>query len=237
MSDPDGSEDLAAQVAELRETLDELQGTVGSGRPGPPRPGELVRFTESYTIPTLIAMLETSIRALELLGATLRLVDGRGLESDRRRTRSDAASARVESVGRATVDRVDAALSELTAALEGEPPEGEARDLLAEARALRDEVDERVRDGRLGERTRDGSGDSQPTGTGETDGHTIPVTPEGRDPDRVSATEDPADEVDVDAELESIRDEVEEEQERSAEWEPDAEDEEHEQGDDEDGPA
>ena len=235
MSDPDGSEaELATLVAELRETLDELQGTVDTGRPGPPRPGELLRFTETYTIPTLIAMLEASIRALELLGATLRLVDGRGLETDRR-DRSSATTARVESVGRATVDRVDAALSELTAALEGEPPDGEARDLLAEARALRDEVDERVGESRRGRTRRDpDTGEGGADGTRGRDGHEIPVRAEGgAEPSDEGADGAPAGEppsadqepVDVDAELESIRDELEEERERSAEWSPDGSDE------------
>lgn len=229
--------DLTTLVEELRDTLDELQGTVERdhrGTPRPPRPRELLQFTESYTIPTLISLLEASIRALELLQATLRLVDGRPLETRRRAGTSDTAR-RVESVGRATVDRVDAALTELTAALEGEPPEGEARDLLADARALREEVDTRLRSGDVEDRStarrreptrrdRDRTDRHDRRRTGDA-AHEIPVraesdpTPESEDVD--PPTTDSADEppvVDVDAELESIRDEVEDERERSAAW-------------------
>lgn len=235
MSDRDRSDaELTTLVAELRDTLDELQGTVEPGPPSrrPPAAGELLRFTESYTIPTLLSILEASIRALELLQATLRLVDGRPLDTDRRdrRERSGDTAARVGSLGRTTVDRVDTALSELTAALEGEPPEGEARDLLTEAKSLREEVDRRIR-----EAERDGRGGGRrrrpveaDTARRASDGvHEIPVTAEGaptpdtEDVDAPTADESEAS-VDVDAELESIREEVEEERERSANWEPGA---------------
>lgn len=233
MSDRDRSEaELATLVAELRDTLDELQGTVEPGTRGrrPPAPGELLRFTESYTIPTLLSILEASIRALELLQATLRLVDGRPLDTDRRdrRERSGDTAARVGSLGRTTVDRVDTALSELTAALEGEPPEGEARDLLTEARSLREEVDRRIReaerDGREGTRGRRTVGTD--THRRKPDGvHEIPVTAEGAPSPETEDVDAPTEggsetSVDVDAELESIREEVEEERERSANWEP-----------------
>ena len=226
-------EDLATLVAELRDTLDELQGTVEPDRRQPPGPRELLRFTESYTIPTLLSILEASIRALELLQATLRLVDGRPLDTERRRGTDDAA-ARVGSLGRTTVDRVDSALSELTAALEGEPPEGEARDLLAEARALREEVDDRIRTAEANSR-RDRRTGAAATGHRDerrTGAHDIPVVAEG-DPspdtedidapttDGATAMDTEARTVDVDAELESIKEAVEDERERSAAWQPD----------------
>ncbi|MFC7226813.1 hypothetical protein N0B31_05305 [Salinirubellus salinus] len=236
MSSRDRSDpDLATLVEELRDTLDELQVTVERDRGGPPAPAgprELLRFTESYTIPTLISVLEASIRALELLRATLRLVDGRPIDSTRRETTSDAAR-RVESAGRATLDRVDAALSELTTALEGEPPAGEARDLLAEARSLRDEVDARLRTGapdesaarRRAETDRRDRHDRRRTDRADRDGaHEIPVraesepTPEAEDVDPPTTDDGPA--VDVDAELESIREAVADERERSAAWRP-----------------
>ncbi|MFC6754756.1 hypothetical protein ACFQEU_15015, partial [Halorubrum tibetense] len=43
--------------------------------PRPPRLSELVRFTEQYTIPTVIALLETTIKSLKLVQGTLRLLD------------------------------------------------------------------------------------------------------------------------------------------------------------------
>jgi len=92
--------DLTALVEELSATLDALRDAVGepdspegrriAGRdrgvapgPAPPTPRELLRFSEQYTIPTLIALLESGIRSLELLRATLRLLDGRGIEGVR----------------------------------------------------------------------------------------------------------------------------------------------------------
>jgi len=241
MSDRDRSgAELTTLVTELRDTLDELQGTVDRGprRRRPPAPGALLRFTESYTIPTLLSILEASIRALELLQATLRLADGRPLDTERRE-RSGETAARVGSLGRTTVDRVDTALSELTAALEGEPPDGEAGDLLTEAQSLREEVDRRIReaerDGRQGPRRRlTGTG----TDSGESDGaHEIPVTAEGAPSPETEDVDAPTEEgdgasVDVDAELESIREEVEAERERSANWEPGTDDGEEEDHDD-----
>jgi hypothetical protein len=211
MDVPDRSEaELATLVAELRETLDQLGDSVERDRdPTPPGPRELLRFTESYTIPTVIALLESAVRALELLQATLRLVDGRGVE---RRERTGEVGRGAGAVGRTTVDNVDRALSGLTAALEGEAPEGPARDLLADARALREEVDERLRESeweRGGARERGGEGDTDRRRSADDGGHRIPVVAEGETPPMDVGTEDEHPQtVDVDAELASIRDEV-----------------------------
>jgi hypothetical protein len=73
-----------------RESTDRADGRAASDRrrardrrrdrsvlPRPPSVSELLRFTEQYTLPTLISTLEAAIQALELLRGTLRLVDGR----------------------------------------------------------------------------------------------------------------------------------------------------------------
>ena len=227
--DPDdGREDpeLAALVEELSATLESLQDTFdrpaggrrvgppGPPGPAPPSPRELLRFTERYTIPTLISMLEAGVRSLELLGATLRLLDGRGLE-----TASPATRERVESVGRTTLDRVDRALSELGSAVEGEPTDPDARDLLADARALRDEIDDRLREAE-GDRTRrEGDGTARRTsGRATAAGRNIPVRSgtdraDGRGGETTGDDADDANDddevpVDVDAELDSIREDV-----------------------------
>ena len=74
---PRDRDELAAQLDELEATLTDLRSELRSeGRRGPPRPprlGELLRFTEEYTIPTLIALLEATIKSLELLQRPLRL--------------------------------------------------------------------------------------------------------------------------------------------------------------------
>jgi hypothetical protein len=222
MADDERSDaELAELLAELQTTLEDVQSSVGSDRQIP-RTTELLRYTESYTIPTLIAALEAAVRALELLQATLRLVDGRPpVQSNR--TRQGEPTTGVGSVGRATVERVDAALSELTDAVEGEPPAQEARDLLTEARALREEIDKRL--GTPRRRTgNDGQDTSlappEPTDVGP---HEIPVTAEGDNPVTAQDNKDAnSAEVDVDAELESIRDEVNAERDQSDDWAPDS---------------
>jgi hypothetical protein len=165
-----GDEELAALVDELETTLrtlrTELDGREGGERrigrrprrdppplPRPPSPREVLRFTESYTIPTVVSLLEAAIRGLELLAATIRLLDGRdprGPGSDdgnRVLDASGAAAERAAETGRAALERVDDALAELQRSYEGEPEDPTARRLLADARELRTEIDERLRAG------------------------------------------------------------------------------------------
>lgn len=155
----DRERDLADATAELTETLDALREELRKppegplGLPRPPKPSELLRFTEQYTIPTVIALLETSIRALELLAAALRVADGRPLDGVGRPGRAEGGS--LDAVGRAgrdrlaetsreTLRRLDDALAELQSAAAGEPSNPELRELLGEARDLRAEVDTRL---------------------------------------------------------------------------------------------
>jgi hypothetical protein len=167
-----GNDDLAALVTELEETLRELRtevdgngrrGPPGRGRsrsrtgesalPRPPSPRDLLRFTETYTIPTVVAFLEAAIRGLELLAGAIRLLDGRDPRSPDRRDRdggailadvSTAAGERAAASGREALARVDDALAELQRTYEGEPEDPTARRLLADARELRGEIDERL---------------------------------------------------------------------------------------------
>jgi hypothetical protein len=215
---PRNDRELAELVDELSTTLESLQGVVDPGdrgrprRPGspdprlptPPTPRELVRFTEQYTIPTLIALLESGVRSLELLRATLRLLDGRGIEAASPETRD-----RVESLGRTTLDRVDAVLSDLGSAVEGdEPSDPDARDLLADARTLREEIDRRLREVEAGEREREWDGAARRTsGRVPTRSQEIPVRSADEDENEESDGDDgPA--VDVEAELDTIRRDV-----------------------------
>lgn len=229
---PRDDRELAALVEELSTTLETLRNAIEAdargrradpGRPGPapptpPAPRELLRFTEQYTIPTLIALLESGVRSLELLRATLRLLDGRGIEGASPETRE-----RVESVGRTTLDRVDRVLSDLGSAVEGgEPSDPTARDLLADARALREEIERQIGevegDGRERTRERDWDGTARRTsGRAPAEGREIPVrSAADRSDESPTDEKDGADggddddvPVDVDAELESIRRDVE----------------------------
>lgn len=61
-----------------RRVLDETPERRGRRRPPrPPSPGELFRFTGDYTIPTVVAVLEATIEALELLQGVIDLAADR----------------------------------------------------------------------------------------------------------------------------------------------------------------
>ncbi|WP_255196122.1 DUF7547 family protein [Halorarius litoreus] len=127
MSDAD---ELAPLLDELATTLDELRTELDDQRPR--RLRDLLQFTEEYTIPAIIALLETNIRLLELTAGAIRLTDGRF--GDRRRT----------SRGDVAADALERALDDLGGALRGDPTDPDARQLLEEARDLRREVQGRL---------------------------------------------------------------------------------------------
>lgn len=227
MSRRPSDDDLDALLAELSGTLDELRGALAerpsdadrersrshrrqsADRPGVPRPPDpraVLRFTERHTIPTLIAFLEANVRALESLQGLLRLIDG--ADSD------PVDRSRFERAGERTVDRLDRLLDDLQGAVEGEPPDAAARDLLAEARALNSEIDDRVagrtRERERGERKERDERDTRRRGD---EGVRIDVA----DADRADADSD--DGVDVDAELDSLRRQLRDEDEGDADGE------------------
>jgi hypothetical protein len=178
-------ERLDERMADLEDALkdvrDELQG---GNRPRPrlrpPTPGEMLQMTREYAIPAAIATLEAQIKALELLRELLGSVQA----GNRARAGTAQASDRVAEVGRATLEGVERALDRLERemAAGGLPDDPEARDLLGEARDLRDEVDARLaRMGQIDTETQDRT-----------------ETAEGGDSVRI----------DVESELETIRDQV-----------------------------
>lgn len=151
MNDPKHDPELVRLADELSTTLRDLTEELRAGRepprgplglPRPPTPRELLRFTDEYTIPTAIAVLEANVRMLEALQGAIRLartgdeVDKRGRE----------ARARTEEFGLEALDQLDNVLSDLQSALDGRPTDPEARTLLDDARALRREIDDRLRE-------------------------------------------------------------------------------------------
>ena len=228
----DTDEELATLLSELEGTLTELRGELGGGDVGsgdqsgrergrsgrsrpfqPPRFREILRFTEQQTIPTLIAILEANIRLLRLAGATLRAVDPErsAVETDGQ----SAASRAIDAGGRISADSLTSGLSELQEALAGtDAPNPEARRLLDDAETLSAEVREQ-----LGERTgrndaptdRDSSGGGVSIevedASGSDDSPESDGSPEA-DGSIESDDAEPDSGVDVDAELDSIRDEV-----------------------------
>jgi len=192
-------EDLAVLLADLERTLTDLRSAIdddvrsGRGRRRrPPTPGEILRFTEEYTLPTIIALLEATVRSLELLRAVLRLAGPRPTD-DTLRERLSGRS------GPETAALRDA-LAELRDALTGAdlPEESAARSVLTDARELTEEIDDRL-EAATADRRRE---------------------PEGREPDTRGVAidvEEADDGVDVDAELASIKESMEEDEDESEE--------------------
>lgn len=150
MSDPERNPELARLADELSTTLRDLTEELRAGRepprgplglPRPPTPRELLRFTDEYTIPTAIAVLEANVRMLEALQGAIRLARA-GDEVDKRGRETRV---RTEELGLEALDRLDDVLADLQGALEGRPTDTEARTLLDDARALRHEIDDRLR--------------------------------------------------------------------------------------------
>jgi len=164
---------LTELVTTLQDLETEVEPTTENGRPRPPTPGELLRFTSDVTIPAAILVLKTNIEALKLLRRALRIAEGRPTGS----SGGHNVRARASELSRTTLSRLDDALSDLQGAVEGRPPDDEARELLAEARELRASLAEQLADGEA-----------------MVDGETA------------EPTEVP---VDVDAELRSIKDDIE----------------------------
>jgi len=196
MTDRSDDRELEPLLAELAETLESLQEEVTDDhrRRSPPlRPPsfrEVLRFTERQTIPTLVAILEANIRMLELTAAALRAMD-----PDRSTGEGETAQRALES-GRVSADRLASGLSDLRSALAGaDATNPEARELLSEADRLSAEIRERLQEGDVG-------GD-----TGE-EAVSIDVERASEEDGEQEEEDDSAPEPDIDAELDSIRDEV-----------------------------
>lgn len=235
MSDrpPRDDEELEALLSELESTLSELRAELDDergrrgrrGRPdrrGPPRPpsvGELLRFTNDYTIPTVVATLQATIEALELLRRFLELTagtdrdGGRATATDRSRL-----SPILSGAGDRAASDASAALSQLRTALaEADLPEDEeSRDVIEDARSLSERIEEHIvasRESVARERDRERSDDAAADDAvviDVTDGEAESPTPSGDgegDGDDEDECEGRADdpEVDVEAELESIK--------------------------------
>ncbi|MFC6732697.1 DUF7547 family protein [Haladaptatus sp. GCM10025893] len=167
-----------------------------------PSPRRLLSFTDEYAIPTAIAVLEANIRALESLQEVIHLTN-RGLDATES---TRAGSRRARDVSQEAVTRLERALTDIQVALEeGALPENpEARKLLTEARDLRTEIDDRLAESRGTTRPAERRASSQPI--------VIPVEPDDEDraADEQAAheLEDALAEEEIEAELETIREEL-----------------------------
>jgi hypothetical protein len=144
------ADELASVLADLRTELDRQrerrdppeppQGPLGL--PRPPSPREVLAFADEVAIPAAIAVLEANVRVLEALQRGIRMAE----TGDRARTEGERAADRATAAGRETLSRLEGALADLQRAVEGGGlPENEtARELLADARRLRDEVEANI---------------------------------------------------------------------------------------------
>ncbi|WP_123622505.1 hypothetical protein [Halorubrum sp. CSM-61] len=223
-------DDLEERLDELEDVLSELRRDLREterdrrGSPRPPRLSELLRFTERYTIPTVIALLETTIKSLELVQGTLRLAD-----PDRALDEAGSTADRLGDVRDGASAGLSRSLSELRTALSEAdlPEEAASRSIIEEARDLTAEIEARIdegrreadaarrgRRGRLDTRSGDRWDETRTTdeatdpddSTGSDDrGVRIDVTDPDEEGDGNDPDDDPAPEVDVESELESIK--------------------------------
>jgi flagellar motility protein MotE (MotC chaperone) len=169
-TEPNLSQLLAELTRSLQSLQEELEPT--ERRLRPPTPSELARFTSDVTIPAVVLVLETNIRALQLVQRALRMATDSDSPdaSAPSRTRAQAVK-----LGQATLSRLDDTLTELQNTLDGRPPEEEARKLLQRIRTIEDEIEAEL------------EATNQQTSADEADSRV---------------------DIDVDAELQSLRDEV-----------------------------
>lgn len=179
-------EALRADVAALEDTLSDLQAELAdrSGPPSrPPRLRDLRRFTAEVTIPMAILVLETNVRALRILQRALR-VDAEERTGGGGETAASVGRRAADASGVA-LDRLGDALSDLQHSVSAEEREGSVGRLLDEAATLQARVQQEL------ERLETEADTAARSDLGETDGESVPI--------------------DVDAELESIKEQVEDE--------------------------
>ncbi|MFC7216397.1 hypothetical protein ACFQO4_20265 [Saliphagus sp. GCM10025334] len=159
--DRNDRDDLAEALRELSATLnalrDELEVDARSRDSRrrrfslrPPTPGELARFGDEVAIPALIATLEANIRALEALRRGLKLARGQRAVRDAATDAADRTASRSSELRDTTLTHLDRALRELQDAVSGDADEvgievdDRTRTLLEDARRLRDDIDHRL---------------------------------------------------------------------------------------------
>jgi hypothetical protein len=214
----DAAEDLSAILEDLRDELKREAPRGPFDLPRPPSPSEVIRFADEVAIPGTIAILEVNIKLLETVQRAIRVVDTGARARERAvdaRDRAGDSADRLADVSDRTLRRLEDSLSDLQTALESGslPDDGAAGELLAEARALRDDVQSRVEVARQRDHTledfeaRADEADAQRRADAERVDDPGSVGGSGRptadaDEDDVSTGV----KVDVDAELETLKD-------------------------------
>jgi hypothetical protein len=194
MSDADADPEVTELLADLTRSLQELQTEIEPDRRlRPPTLRELSQFTSEVAIPGLILILETNIRVLKLLQRTIRLAEGKDPTGN---STVPEMRDRAERLSRATLSQLESTLSEVQSAVEGRPNNDETDQLLSEARTLRDQIQDELE---RRSQQRDGADESA---TGGSEGH------DGQSVDESEFEDDTVD-IDVESELKSIKDNLE----------------------------
>ncbi|WP_227130713.1 DUF7547 family protein [Halorubellus salinus] len=218
----DDDVDFAATAEELSTVLQELRDELRRdpprgpfGLPRPPSPSEVVRFADEVAIPGTIAVLEVNIKLLETVQRAIRVVDTGNRARERAtgaRDRAAGSAERLAEVSDRTLERLERSLGDLQTALDdgGLPDDGAAGELLSEARALRDDVQSRLREARERDHTLDEfeeranrADDARRADAARDD------DPADRNATGATGDSDSVDEgvkVDVDAEIETLKD-------------------------------
>ncbi|MES3160770.1 MAG: hypothetical protein PPP55_04260 [Halorubrum sp.] len=144
--EPNRDRDRESRREQDSRRTDDRRTDDSSNLPRPPRISELVRFTEQYTIPTVIALLETAIKSLKLVQGALRLLDP---NRDPREITGGTGD-RLSEVRDEATEGLARSLSELRTALtEADlPEEAASRSIIQEARDLTAEIEARIEEGR-----------------------------------------------------------------------------------------
>ena len=212
----DRDDELAEAIRELSLTLRALREELESSsrrrrRPPirPPSPRELLRFADEVALPTIIAVLEANVRALETFQRSLRLVRRERETRERAVDATETTRERADELRRTSLDRLDAALTELGRAISSEDSRDDrAHELLEEARTLRRELDQRLRDVADSVESTSGTARRIEIEDGPTDA-ADDLSETEDDEGEVNAdsgTNERDDGVDVDAELETLKD-------------------------------
>ncbi|MFC3958265.1 MSCRAMM family adhesin SdrC [Halovivax cerinus] len=205
-------DDIAVALEDLAAAIRGLEGTIAdtAGDEPPARSRELptlddvLKVTDERAIPALIGLLEAQIRALTLLQRGSRAVRrGRDVNTRLREATGDGSS--IDRTAAPIVDRMGETIDEIQNRL-GDSSDAETRALLERTRSLYEEIDRRLSDHSPENRSDgyrieidDGSPDTDPDEAADRGKHDGERS-DGRQPTSAG------DHVDVDAELQTLRD-------------------------------
>jgi hypothetical protein len=236
MVDSDDEREIAARLEELDRTISELRESLDdeaensdspaqrptAERPtddtrsfNPPSVGDVLQFTEEYTIPTAIAVLEATIDSLKLLQGLLRVANPSQKTFARETNeRSNPVGDQVARASREAISGLERTMDDLQRALANDelPPEEVPAELLREVRQLSEEIQTEVQTPQHSKRE---PTQEVPDTSRSNDAIEIDVTSPDDDSESRSASEsesesvDSSVNVDIDSELDSIKDSVE----------------------------